>query len=230
MDVVHRALHGDPGARSFLERTTSVYVLDVTDASKPKTYGCWNFIHQAMNEVERYEARFSQNTYALQQEASLVAHVRLLATMALRVARRSPSRDRALVATCIANASQYSGTESQSQWLIDLNLELREIVMGRIAAMAFDFSFHRKTGAHGHSAFADPVVMDTFCAILSANAVFSGANAIRHFASEWIIPSSRNLPAFALASVVLHLASEGMRKSAPAGTKDMLQQLSVSVM
>jgi hypothetical protein len=99
--------------------------------------------------------------------------------------------------------------------------------MARIAAMAFDFSFHRRTGPHGKSAFADRSVMDSFCAILSANAVASGPSAIRLFATEWIIPSSRNLPPFAVASVVSHLAEEGMRKPAQAGTKDCLQQLSV---
>jgi len=227
LDVINRSLQGDPGARAFLERTTSIYVLDVTDSSQPKTYGCWNFIHQAMNEVERHEAA---HTHSPQYTAGLIGHARLLASMALTVGRRSPSADKALVATCISNASHYSGSASQSQWLVDLNLELREIVMGRIAAMAFDFSFHRRTGPHGRSAFADRVVMDTFCAILSANAVASGPAAINHFAAEWIIPSSRNLPPFAVASVVLHLASEGMRKPTPVGTKDTLQQLSVPVM
>lgn len=232
LDVLDRALKGDDGARSFLERTSSSYVLDMTVVSKPKTYGCWNFIHQAMNECERYESKFAQNSFTngSANGSELNAHIRLLATMALRVARRSPETDKNLIATSIANASQYNGTSSQSQWLIDLNLELREIVMGRIAAMAFDFNFHRCSGPQVHSAFADRVVMDTFCAILSANAVSSGPQAIRHFATEWIIPSSRNLPFLAVASVVFHLASEGMRKSAPMGTKDMLQQLSPLVM
>jgi hypothetical protein len=232
LDVINRALLGDLGARSFLEQTSSVYVLDATDTSKPKTYGCWNFIHQAMNEVERYESKQAQGgqSHDLTNGAGLIGHVRLLASMASRVARRSPATDRGLVATCIANAEEYHGTASQSQWLVDLNLELREIVMGRIASMAFDFGFHRKIEPHGHSAFGDRVVMDTFCAILSSNAVSSGPQAVRHFATEWVIPSSRNLPSFAVASVVRHLASEGMRKSAPAGTKDILQQLSVPVM
>lgn len=231
LDVINRALAGDPGARSFLERTTSIYVLDVTDKSQPKTYGCWNFIHQAMNEVERYEARVLHqiNSQAQGQPTipEVTAHTRLLATMALKVARRSPSTDKVLVATCISNASEYTGTASQSEWLVDLNLELREIVIGRIAAMALDFSFHNRSESHGKSAFADKVVMDTFCAILSANAVASGPAAIRHFASEWIIPSSGNLPSFAVAAVVLHLAGEAMRTAAPAGTKDTLQQLSM---
>jgi hypothetical protein len=222
IDVMSRALQGDHGARSFLERTTTIYALDVTDTSNAKTYGCWNFIHQAMNEIERYELANDPFT-----PSSLVAHARLLSTMALKVARRSPAKDRAMVATCISNDSHGNLSPEQSQWLLDLNFELREIVMGRIAAMAFDFSFHRSSvGRHGNSSFADHVVMDTFCAVLSANAVTSGPHAIRHFSTEWIIPSSRNLPPFALASVVLHLAMESQRKLAPAGTKDTLQQLS----
>lgn len=247
--VLHRALQGDEDARSFLERTSSIYVLDVTEPSKPKTYGCWNFIHQAMNEVERYEAAAALSmsvvggtnggqTQAGHQAAALTLshHVRLLSMMALRVARRAPATDKALIMTCISNAAQFDGTTGQTQWLVDLNLELREIVMGRIAATAFDFSYHRQVSAAPHqqaavrtSAFADVVVLETFCAILSANAVASGPAAIRHFATEWIVPSSKNLPPGAMASVVLHIALEATRKSTPAGTKDVLQQLSLQV-
>jgi hypothetical protein len=227
LDVVNRALHGDSGAQLFLERTSSIYVLDATDASNPKTYGCWNFIHQAMNEVERYEAKHHSQE---ENGGNLSSHARMLASMALKVARRGPAADKALVTTCISNASQYSVSADQSQWLIDLNLELREIVMGRIAAMAFDFSFYRGSWPNGKSAFADRVVMDTFCAILSANAVSCGPRAVGDFATEWIIPSSKNLPTFSVAAVVLHLALEGLRKSAPCGTKDVLQKLSLPTM
>lgn len=222
IDVMSMALQGDQEARSFLERTTAIYALDFTDTSNPKTYGCWNFIHQAMNEIERYEIANDPLT-----PSSLVAHTRLLSTMALRVARRSPATDKAMVAKCLSNDSHGNISPEQSQWLLDLNFELREIVMGRIAAMAFDFSFHRSSiGRNGNSSFADHVVMDTFCAVLSANAVARGPHAIRHFSTEWIIPSSGDLPPFALASVVFHLATESQRKLAPAGTKDTLQQLS----
>ena len=227
LDVVNRALQGDQGARSFLERTTSLYVLDVADSSNPKTYGCWNFIHQAMNEIERYEAR---DLTGQGNGRSLSYHVRMVASMALKVARRGPIADKALIITCTSNASQYNASVDQSQWLVDLNLELREIVMGRIAAMAFDFSFHQRTWLNGRSAFADHVALDTFCAVLSANAVSSGPKAVGTFATEWIIPSSKSLPTFSVVSVVLHLASEGMRKAAPAGTKDTLQQLSFPIM
>jgi hypothetical protein len=227
LDVVNRALQGDVGARSFLERTTSLYVLDVTDVSNPKTYGCWNFIHQAMNEIERYEARDLSGEW---NGRSLSFHVRMIASMALKVARRGPLADKALITTCTSNASQYNGSVDQSRWLVDLNLELREIVMGRIAAMAFDFSFHQQTWMNGRSAFADHVALDTFCAVLSANAVSSGPKAVGTFATEWIIPSSKSLPTFSVVSVILHLASEGMRKAAPVGTKDTLQQLSFPIM
>ena len=248
LDVLDRALQGDDGALAFLERTSSIYVLDVTDQTNPKTYGCWNFIHQALNEIERKDsvvatAPSSADNSDLLQESLLVHHVRLLASMAHRVARRSPQEDRAIVATCIANASDYNCSPSQSQWLFDLNLELREIVMGRIAAMAFDFTFHEQSATnhplHQHkqqqsppqglykSAFADLLVLDTFCAILAANAVISGE--IKNFATEWIIPSSRSIPVGALVSVANHLSLEGMRIAAPVGTMDDLQSLSVSI-
>ena len=232
LDVIDRSLRGDSGARSFLERTSSIYVLDVTNSTSPKTYGCWNFIHQALNEVERFEARSPQGGMppTPREGEGLVHHVRLLASMALRVARRSPASERAIVSTCIANAAEYHCSTSQSQWLIDLNLELREIVMGRIAAMALDFSFHRRVGHCAHSAFADKIVLDSFCAVLSANAISTGPNAIMHFAMEWIIPSSKNIPVPALVAVVRHLALEGQRLSAPVGTKDTLQQLSMQIM
>ena len=101
LDVIDRSLRGDTGARSFLERTSSIYVLDVTNAASPKTYGCWNFIHQALNEVERYEARAPKPTTTATVTTTdaaaegLTPHVRLLASMALRVARRSPASERA---------------------------------------------------------------------------------------------------------------------------------------
>lgn len=216
LDVLNRSLHGDSGARSFLDRTTSIYVLDATDISRPKTYGCWNFIHQAINEVERAEAG----------GVALAPHLQLLASLALRVARRSNTLDKQLVATCIQNAAQNIGERQQT--LIDINVEIRDIVMGRIAALALDPSFHQHHSSS--SAFSDAVVMETFCAVLAANAVSNGPAAVDHLVSEWIVPSSHNLPPFCLACVVLHLGLEASRKSAPALTLDMLQRLSLTVM
>jgi hypothetical protein len=219
LDVLNRALRGDHGALAFLERTTSIYVIDATDPSKPKTYGGWNFIHQAMNEIERNEA----DHFRKGMDPGLRGHVQLLATMAQRVARRSPATDRRLIATCVSNAAQYSANEADAQSLIDLNSEIREIVMGRIAAMAFDFSFHRSAS---QSAFSDPVAMDKLCSVLAANAVTTGPAAVNHFMREWIIPSVSSLPPFAVACVTYQLAIEALSKSSPAGTKDTLQHLS----
>ena len=224
LDVLNRALNGDHSALSFLERTTSIYVLDATDPSKPKTYGGWNFIHQAMNEIERNEAEQLRIGGAV-DSTRLVGHVQLLATMAQRVARRSPSVDRKLIQTCVSNASQYhyNYNTANAQTLIDLNSEIREIVMGRIAAMAFDFSFHKSSG---QSAFSDPVSMEKLCSVLAANAVTTGPVAVNHFMREWIIPCVSTLPSFAVACVTHHLAIEASSKSAPAGTKAAMQHLS----
>jgi len=220
LDVLNRALSGDDSALSFLDRTSSIYILDATDPYKPKTYGGWNFIHQAMNEIERNEAG-SGNT-------GLVAHVQLLATMAQRLARRSPATDRGLVATCITNAAQYHASEAEAEALISLNSEIREIVMGRIAAMAFDFSFHNQQNTR-KSAFSDNVSMEKLCSVLAVNAVASGPNAINHFMKEWIIPSLSSLPPFAVACVTYHLAIEAQSKTSPAGTREILQSLSYAV-
>lgn len=225
MDVINRSLAGDSEARDFLETTFSSYALDVSDSSNPKTFGGWNFINQAMNEIERYEGR-----YGMRQGLNMVGHARLLASMALGLARRSPKSDQDLIDKCVKEASGRPILQDQVKWLKDVNFELREIVMGRIAATAFDFSFHRRSASTVKSAFADRVVVDTLCATLSANAVSNGPSAIGHFSTEWIIPSAKSLPPFAISSVVLHLADEGSKMNAVAGTKDMLQQLSVLVM
>jgi hypothetical protein len=72
--------------------------------------------------------------------------------------------------------------------------------------------------------------METFCAVLAANAVSNGPSAVNHLVSEWIVPSAANLPPFCLACVTLHLALEASRKTAPIHTQDMLQRLSNIVM
>jgi hypothetical protein len=224
LDVLNRALVGDHGALSSLDRTSSIYVLDATDPSHPKTYGGWNFIHQALNEIERHEALCIAN----ESDVKLIAHVQLLTTLAERVARRSPAAERNLVTTCVANAKASQGSLANAKGLVALNLEIREIVMGRIAAMAFDFSFHNRRSSRV-SAFSDPVAMEKLCGVLAANAVSTGPHAVQHFMAEWVIPSARSLPPYSVASVTCHLAIEGLRKGAPAGTRDVLQRLSHSV-
>jgi hypothetical protein len=256
LDVLNRALNGDPAALAFLERTSSIYVLDATDPSQPKTYGGWNFIHQAMNEIERREAAVITASVAIQREEEdvtsamtvrmmeLLPHVQLLATLAQGVARRSPAKDRSLISTCLSNAAatslqyqqqQYSPSSLSStahyQRLMDLNSEIREIVMGRIAAMAFDFSFHQRhrndaSKLPPQSAFSNPVAMEQLCSVLAANAVTTGPKAVHHFMNEWIIPSVTSLPPFAVACITYHLPLEAMSQSSPVGTKDVLQRLS----
>uniref|UniRef100_A0A7S1VM81 Uncharacterized protein n=1 Tax=Grammatophora oceanica TaxID=210454 RepID=A0A7S1VM81_9STRA len=232
LDILNHALAGEPGALAFLERTSSLYILDATVPLKPKTYGGWNFIHQALNEVERQES----SPHVSASSPQLNGHVQLLATLAKRVARRSPVADRQLVTTCIENASSLPIDGSAAQSLLELNAEIREIVMGRIAALAFDFSFHknnskptpieRNPSNGGVSAFSDPVAIEYMCAVLSANAVSTGPKAVQHFLMTWIVPSVNTLPPFSVACVTLHIAVESLRKGAPVGTKDMLQRLS----
>jgi hypothetical protein len=231
LEMIDRSLQGDDTARAFLERTTSFYVLDLSSPDSPKIFGAWNYIHHAINEIERLEAT-ARSTAAgptLANTNKLSSHVRLLTSMALRVARRSPVADQSLIATAIANAAAYV-TDNQAQWLTDLNKELREIVMGRIAATAFDFSFHRRSSLHGTSAFADRVAMESLCAILSANAVSGGPASIRQVLTEWIVPSAKSLPAYAVAAVVAHIGAESCRTTAPVGTRDTLQQMSLPIM
>eukprot|EP00980_Cylindrotheca_fusiformis_P004101 scaffold891_cov82-Cylindrotheca_fusiformis.AAC.3 len=119
---------------------------------------------------------------------TLSPNVQLLANMALRVARRSNDLDKYLVATCIENASKYHGSASDSQKLIDINVEIRDIVMGRIAALALDPCFH---GLRSMSSFADTAVLEMLCAVLAANAVSNGPAAVQHLLSEWVLPSAR---------------------------------------
>lgn len=143
-------------ARSFLDTTCSVYVLDGsnsiigansattlgTNASAtspntlgsshndnnndnlPKIFGCWNFLHQAMNEIERFEDE--QNHLAATNgnikqgsQPALLSETRLLAEFAVKVARRSDDLDRQKVATCVenfcgSNTSSLAGSGSSS--------------------------------------------------------------------------------------------------------------------
>ena len=79
LDMVHRALYGDENALAFLDRTSSINVLDATDTSNPQTYGGWNFIHQALNELERHERNSGSN--GTTAGPGLRSHVQLLAAM-----------------------------------------------------------------------------------------------------------------------------------------------------
>jgi len=264
-------------ARSFLNTTCSVYVLDadtsassitnstpngsssiVTTASlspsntigqssnndhnanMPKLFGCWNFLHQAMNEIERFEDE--QNHLAAQNKApvSLLPQTRLLAEFAVKVARRSDDLDRQKVATCVENfcistssniGSDSSGNDQNNETndsqvdqkpkgrldakhvanninvdknnghndiniilphLVRANAEIREIVTGRIAAFSFNENppSPSQHSCSSSTVFADPLVVETFCRFLAANAVSNGTERLRRFLDDWIIPGA----------------------------------------
>lgn len=281
-------------ARSFLETTSSVYVLNAdtsstanpattivpnTNASPttssealggqnndrndsnamPKIFGCWNFLHQAMNEIERFEdeqnhlANSNTNTRK-GLPLSLLPETRLLAEFAVKVARRSDEFDEQKVATCVENfcasgrtASAPDGKENAGEdpsgnskiynnnssneatetndsesdqtpkgrldaaanqqadphrdirillpHLVHANAEIREIVTGRIAAFSFSGGQYSPRSSFSTSnpsatAFGDPLVVETFCRFLAANAVSNGAERLQRFLNDWIIPGA----------------------------------------
>ena len=260
-------------ARSFLSTTCSVYVLDADmgasgttsivtansptstnvvgqssnldhNANMPKLFGCWNFLHQALNEIERFEDE--QNHLPTQNKAplSLLPQTRLLAEFAVKVARRSDDLDQQKVATCVENfcnstsssiGGENSNTDSNgnnqnnetnvSQFhqnpkgrlnakhganntsvnnysghdinillphLVRANTEIREIVTGRIAA--FSFNGHPPSPSQhslsSSTVFADPLVVESFCRFLAANAVSNGTERLLRFLNDWIIPGA----------------------------------------
>lgn len=224
--ILDRALKGDVGALSFLERTASIYVFDGTNPGQPKICGAWDFLSQALTEVERYETRAA--SIPTSQLMNLDGHVQLLATMSTRAARRSPLADQKLVEVCLTNAA-YHGSNEQAHHLISTNRHMREREMGRLAAMVFDFSYHhngRSMGAGAgtyQSAFSNPITMESLCAIVAANAISNGPNDFVHLVSSWIVPSIDNLPPYAVASVTCHLAAEAVGKNAPVGIEEALK-------
>ena len=230
LEVLQRALDGDDDgdssseaaqrARSFLEQTSSIYVLDATSGrNEYKLFGCWNFLHQALNEFDR----LSQDVY---QEEQL-----LLAQFATKVARRSNQTDQQLVQTCVDNYISVHSQEQLSQQqpklrrLILENAELREIVMGRVAALAFDPANQKST-----SNTEWYIVLDTYHKAVAANAVSNGPSAIRHLLCDWIIPSAITLPSFSVVSLIQHIGEESSSSFVPFNTQDTLQQLSTQVM
>ena len=243
LDALDHALRGEPTGLSFLEQTASIYVLDATTPGHPTTYGWWNFLNNALNEVERYEEGASLNNPAYASVASgsfspsvntnpLDPHVRLLATITRRMARRPTSSDRRLISTCLANASSAHLTllanPETTRALLQNNEQLRERDMGRIAAIVFDYSFHcqRQDTNRIQSAFSDPVVMEMMCGVIAANAVSSGPNAVRHLVSHWIVPSCDALPSFSVAAILDHVARETMGKVCPLGIRELIKECS----
>ena len=248
LDVLDRALRGDQDALTYLTNTASIFILDTaTDPSHPRVYGCWNFFNQTLTEVERYEAQYGHYSHHMGEEgyvpphlqgqhrpgpASLAPHVQLLTTLSRRAARRPPTADRALVETCLTNASRSAGASPErnqhSARLLASAMSTRESLLGRIAALAFDFALHSPHSPSATSAFADPVSMEGLCTIVAANAVSSGPEGLRHLVSDWIVPASAadQLPTFSCAAVCAHLADEAVsNRGAPAGTSDALRSL-----
>jgi len=226
LGILDRALKGDAGALSFLERTASIYVYDGTVPGQPKTCGAWEFLNQSLTEVERYESQVSSSSsfHQVNQNSNLSGHVQLLATMSRIAAKRSPPSDQKLVEICLANAAHYKGSTDQAHHLIESNSQMRKRVMGRIAAIAFDHSHHR-VGNPYQSSFSNPITIDSLCAIVATNAIATGPAEFVNLVSHWIIPSKENLPPFSVVAVTYHLASETMGKCAVAGTRDALKNI-----
>jgi hypothetical protein len=160
----------------------------------------------------------------------------LLAQFATKVARRSKQTDQQLVRTCIDNyisvhSQDESSRQSQQQQqqklerLVQENAELREIVMGRVAALAFDPANHKSS-----SNTQRYVALDTYHKAVAANAVFNGPSAIRHLLCDWIVPSAITLPPFSVVSLIQHIGQESSSPFVPFNTQDTLQQLSTQVM
>ncbi|KAL3802827.1 hypothetical protein HJC23_007604 [Cyclotella cryptica] len=246
LNALDHALRGDPSGLSFLEQTASIYVLDATKPGHPTTFGWWNFLNDALNEVERYEEGTASNNPAYASTTSayptsnrnvnpLDPHVRLLATITRRIARRPPSSDRRLIGTCLANASmthmQLLANPETSRSLLQNNDHLREMDMGRIAAIVFDYSFHgkRRNDNMIHSAFSDAVAMEQLCGVIAANAVSTGPNAVRHLVSNWIVPSCESLPSLSVAAILSQVAMETMGKSCPLGVRAVVKDCVSSV-
>lgn len=233
LSILDRALKGDAGSLSFLERTAAIYVYDGTNPGQPKTCGAWDFLNQALTEVERYE-RNGVGGGAMNvatHNVNLEPHVQLLATMSKRAARRCPVSDQNLVQVCLNNAAQFHGSTEHAKHLIDFNKQMRDRVMGRIAAITFDFANHPKNvdGGSHFSVFSNPIAMDSLCAVVAANAISTGPHEFTSLVEGWIVPSINNLPPLSVAAIIYHLASEAMGKNAPIGTRDALRKMFESV-
>lgn len=167
----------------------------------------------------------------------LQPHIRLLATITHRISRRPPTSDRQLIGTCLSNASMTQlhllNNPHMIQSLIGRNEELRERNMGRLAAIVFDYSFHRSVSQQRGqlqrgqyvSAFSDPIAIEQLCATISTNAISTSSQSIHHLLQQWIIPSASTLPPYSVVAILLHVAVEsvGNRNSA-VGVRGVLEE------
>ncbi|ACI64744.1 predicted protein [Thalassiosira pseudonana CCMP1335] len=244
LQTLTHALAGNPSGLSFLEQTASIYVLDAaTSPGNPTTYGWWNFLNDALNELERVEndrSSSSGGNYAAAGSSlfgDLQPHIRLLATITHRISRRPPTSDRQLIGTCLSNASMTQlhllNNPHMIQSLIGRNEELRERNMGRLAAIVFDYSFHRSVSQQRGqlqrgqyvSAFSDPIAIEQLCATIATNAISTSSQSIHHLLQQWIIPSASTLPPYSVVAILLHVAVEsvGNRNSA-VGVRGVLEE------
>jgi hypothetical protein len=274
LDVLTRALQGDAGAQSFLEQTCNIYVLDVAGTTMitksridtsmedilkdhpqhtlPKLYGCWNFLHQALNEMDQRlhnnssnNNNHNQDTFAMESSFIIQQQLQvllLLAQVAVKVARRSNVADRQLVLTCLENHyghphhnnNNNKNYRSIAQQLVEENAQLRDIVMGRIAAFALDPSSLQRQRLQQDAFHAAVAVLSTFHQAMAAHAI-SNHN-VQHLLLDWMIPSSQQLPSYSLACIVMNIAEEatsaipvkGGSTSSPS-LLPTLQQLSMPV-
>ena len=222
LDILDRALQGDPSALSFLERTASIYVLNYNAEGQHTTYGCWDFLNDALNEIERFENNAARAGYTV--ALHIEPHVQLLCKMCQKAARRGRESDRRLITTCLTNAGIEINRITAAQTLVDLNCHMRERVMGRFATSAFDFSYANINSSH--SVFSRPATMEKLCSVLAANVIASGPAALKTFALEWLIPSATSMPPFSVIAIALHLGDEGLSNTVPVGTGEMLTHLS----
>ena len=221
LDILDRSLQGDTAALTFIERTASIYVLNYNAEGKHTTYGCWDFMNQALNEIERLENNAARAGYTV--NAHIEPHVQLLCKMCQGAARRGRESDRQLIGTCLANAGITIDCMPSAQSLVDSNCQMRERVMGRLATSAFDFSYPNFKASQ--NIFSNPSTMDQLCGILAANVIASGPYALKKFALEWLIPSATSMPSFSVVSIVSHLGNECLTNSVPDGTNEMIRNL-----
>jgi hypothetical protein len=139
----------------------------------------------------------------------------LLAQVAVKVARRSNLADRQLVLTCLENYyghphhnhnNNHKNYRSITQQLVEENAQLRDIVMGRIAAFAMDPSSLQRQQQQQETTHTAVSVLDTFHQAMAAHAV-SNHN-VKHLILDWMIPSSQQLPRYSLACIVRSIAQE----------------------
>jgi len=243
LHILELALQGDASSISFLENTCSVYVCNAS--SDGSVVGCWDFIHTALNEIDRNLAeerrQYLLSTQHLSKDqrppnppaSSVESHIYLLGVMCRRAARRSAEHDETLVTLCLHNAAAAGGARvsmgpERVAAMVSGNAGRREmVIMGRMATLAFDF----------HRPFSPSA--DALCGAVAANVVALGGGKAggrgrrRHspmgrFVEEWI-GTAASIPTLPLLAVVRHLGEEAGRPHAPSGARGALRSYSARI-